>query len=338
MTAIAHHEPRTTTVARPADSHDLGSLSEQQFETALARIETRKVRMQRILDSFLVPEAHFGKPPGMKKPILYRAGADELASAFRLEIVTDPAHPDVVIAEQDFASVTVHRGVLDGAGRFVARTTASCTSKEKRFKRADGTGFVYGDARETLNDLHAMAEKRAMVRLTVSALGLAAWLSAEEEMADSLEEKEKPLSPWTDEEKRAVYKAAADKGLGKKAFLALVQSTLGRDKVGTGDDVVRLYAAIAAWEKPAPAPTPTTESESPTPPVEDPTTGATPSDVEYHETAAAKAAAPDSAAVFGKGNEGPVLPGEIAIAQTQSGELPLGDAPKRRRSNYSEGA
>lgn len=331
MTALAPIQPQSTAVARP-DSHDLGSLSDQQFETALARIETRKVRMQRILESFLVPDAHFGKPPGIKKPILYRAGADELASAFRLEIVTDPAKPDVVVAESDFASVTVHRAVLDGAGRLVARTTASCTSKEKRFKRADGTGFVYADARETLNDLHAMAEKRAFVRLTVSALGLAAWLSAEEEMSDSLEEKEQPLTPWTVEEKADVYAAAKQKGLGKKAFLALIQQTLGREKVGSGDDVVQLKAAIAAWQKP----TTTTESASTTTPVGNSGPAAS-GDVEYHETAPA-ASAPDSAAVFGKGNVGPVLPGEIEHAQAQAGELPLGDAPKRRRSNYENGA
>lgn len=333
MTALAPIETRSTAVARP-ESHDLGSLSDQQFESALARIETRKVRMQRILESFLVPDAHFGKPPGIKKPILYRAGADELASAFRLEIVTDPAKPDVVIAESDFASVTVHRAILDGAGRFVARTTASCTSKEKRFKRADGTGFVYADARETLNDLHAMAEKRAMVRLTVSALGLAAWLAAEEEMSESLEEKEQPLAPWTEEEKASVYAAAKAKGIGKKTFLALIQETLGRDKVGSGDDVVQLLAAIKKWEKPRAA---GDEKNAPeTPPVENSGPAAS-GDVEDHETAP-DAATPDSAAVFGKGNVGPVLPGEIESAQAQAGELPLGDAPKKRRTNYDTGA
>jgi hypothetical protein len=43
--------------------------------------------------------------------------------------------------------------------------------------------------------------------------------------------------------------------------------------------------------------------------------------------------------VFGKGNAGPVLPGEVEIAQAQAGELPLGDAaPKRTRNAIREGA
>lgn len=254
MTALTHPVASPPVQSAPSSSHDIGSLAPSVFEEALARLETRKVRMARILDSVLVPDAHFGKPPGIKKPILYRAGADELASAFRLEIVTDPGHPDVVIVESDFASVTVHRAILDGAGRVVARTTAACTSKEKRFRRADGNGWTYSDAREVLNDLHAMAEKRAFVRLTVSALGLAAWLAAEEEMTESLAEPDTPITPWTPEERQRVYKAAADRGIGKQAFRDLVGATLGREKVGTGEDVAHVLAAIAAWNRPTPEP------------------------------------------------------------------------------------
>lgn len=342
MTAVVPIESRAGALTRP-EPQDLGALTEVEFDRALAKIETRKVRMNRILESYLVPDAHYGKPPGIKKPILYRAGADELMVSFGLEIVTLADQPDIIVAEADFVSVTVRRAICDRVGRILDRTTASCSTKEKRFKKSDGTGFVYQDAREALNDCHAMAEKRAKVRLVVTALGMAAWLSTEEEMEASLEAKEeKPLSPWSDEEKKQVYAAANAKGMGKKAFLALIHETLGRDKVGTGADVEQLLAAIAAWEKPAkPDAEAKAEPESSPPPA--------PSlDVEYHETAPAPAqasptappAAPSSEAVFGRGNAGPVLPGEIEAAQVEAGELALGDAATRprRRNAIAEGA
>lgn len=312
-----------------ADSHDLAALSDDQFEQALARVEIRKRRLARILDSVLVKGAHYGTVPGVKKPMLLRAGADELASAFRLEVITEPDMPDLIVETSDYVSVTVRRALVDGAGRIAARTTASCTSKEKRFKRTDGGGWTYQDAREVLNDVIAMAEKRAKSRLTVSALGLAGWLSNEDEMQESIAEDEKPITPMTPEERKVLYAAAAKKGITKERFLALIHETLGRSQVGTGDDVTRVHAAIAAWVKPepaAPAPAPVAAEGAPAAPA--------PADVEYHETPA-----PDAREVFGAGNTGPVLPGELEIAQAQAGELPLGDPPKaRRRSNYEAGA
>lgn len=339
MTAVALSHAPATAVAR-ADA-DLGALTEPEFERALTKLDTRKKRMARILDSYLVPNAHYGNPvtksgrPVFQKPILYRAGADELGISFGLEVVTEVDRPDSIVEGPDYCSVTVRRAICDRTGRVIDRTVASCTTKEKRFKKTDGSGYTFEDAREALNDLHAMAEKRAKVRLVVTALGIGAWLAAEEEMESAIEQDEKPLTPWTDEEKRTVYAAANAKGIGKRAFLAMVQSTLGRDKVGTGADVQQLLAVIATWEKPAK--TDATQTTEPQVTAEPDPTPAPSADVEYHETSAP--AAPDSRDVFGKGNAGPVLPGELAIAQAQAGELPLGDAaPKRTRNAVREGA
>jgi len=332
MTVVATIE-RPTALARP--DADLGALTESEFEHALAKIETRKKRMDRILESHLVPNAHFGNPvtkggtPVFAKPILYRAGADELAVTFGLQIIAEVDRPDTIVENSEYCSVTVRRAICDRAGRLIDRTVASCTTKEKRFKKTNGSGYTFEDAREALNDLHAMAEKRAKVRLVVTALGLGAWLAAEEEMEASLDATpdEKPLTPWTDEEKRQVYDAANAKGMGKKTFLALIQSTLGREKVGTGADVQQLLAAIAAWEKP----TATTKADEPKPaPAPDPAPTAS-ADVEYHETP--KAPVADAAQVFGAGHAGAVLPGEVELAQAQAGELPLGDAAPRRTRN-----
>lgn len=339
MTAVATIE-KSTALARP--DADLGALTELEFEHALAKLETRKRRMDRILESYLVKTAHYGNPltrsgtPVFQKPILYRAGADELAVTFGLEVISEVGREDEVIEGPDYCSVTVRRAICDRTGRVIDRTVASCTTKEKRFKKTNGTGFTFDDAREALNDLHAMAEKRAKVRLVVTALGLGAWLAAEEEMEASLETAadEKPLTLWTDEEKRQVYDAANARGMSKRVFLALIQSTLGRDKVGTGADVQQLLAAIAAWEKPAPK----AEPAAATPPTPTATPTTPPADVEYHETPTPAPAA-DAAQVFGAGNAGGVLPGEIELAQQQAGELPLGDAaPRRARNAIREGA
>ncbi len=340
MTAVATIE-KPTALARP--DADLGALTESEFELALAKLETRKKRMDRILDSYLVPSAHYGNPvtksgrPVFNKPILYRAGADELAVTFGLEVVAEVERQDVIVEGPDYCSVTVRRAICDRAGRLIDRTVASCTTKEKRFKKTDGSGTTFEDARECLNDLHAMAEKRAKVRLVVTALGLGAWLAAEEEMEASLEaQDEKPLTLWSDEEKRRVYDAANAKGMGKKSFLALIVSTLGRDKVGTGADVEQLLAAIAAWHKPTKGEA-AEKSETPAAPAAA-APSAPASDVEYHETSSA-APTPDASEVFGPGNAGAVLPGEIELAQTQAGQLPLGDAaPRRARNAVREGA
>lgn len=48
-------------------------------------------------------------------------------------------------------------------------------------------------------------------------------------------------------------------------------------------------------------------------------------------------AADESAETFGAGNLGPNLPGEVEADRAASGELPLGDKPRRAKSAQSEG-
>lgn len=222
---------------------DIASLTESDFARGLERIETSKVRMARILDSVLVKDAHYGNPNNaFQKPILFQAGAEELSKGFRLQI--HATAPDSLTVQPDFVQVTVHRAIYDISGRMIDQTTASCSTKEKRFKKRNGSGFVYEDARECLNDCYAMAEKRAKVRLVRSALGLTAFLANGEEMEDATEQ-DRPLTPMTDEERKKVYDAAQRAGLGKKAFTEFVHATLGRTEIGTGDDVTALLAAFA---------------------------------------------------------------------------------------------
>lgn len=239
---------------------DLGSMSDSDFESALKRATVATKRVKIILDNLLIEGAHYGNPKNsFKHPILFGAGAEKLETTFRLAVyavpperetvVVPPTIVDGVIADPGFVSVTVFRGISTMSGVPIGQSSANCNSRERRFrKQGSKVQWTYDDARETLNDCIAIAEKRAKVRLVRGALGLTEWLATEEEMeAAAAAEDEKSLISWTKDEKDAVYAAAQRKGLRHRAFTELVWNTLGRKDVGTGADVEALLAAIETW-------------------------------------------------------------------------------------------
>jgi hypothetical protein len=199
----------------------LGEMSDLAFNQAVARAKTAQKRLQRLFDEVLVEGAHYGNPKApngktaFNKPICYKGGADSLAEGFRLHIEKPADAEDAVIATEEFCSVTVTRILLNWAGVVLDRATASCTTKEKRFRTKYGDdGWVYRDARECLNDCYAMAEKRAKVRMVVATLGLGPWLAAEEEMEASVAEGvvENAAEPPKPPAAKAPARAAAEKG------------------------------------------------------------------------------------------------------------------------------
>ena len=229
---------------------DLADLTESEYKEGIRRVKLVQARMQEILAEVLVKDAHFGNPKNaFKTPILYKGGAEELRRLMRLTLRR--VAPDEIIAEPDFCSVVVSVGIFDAVGRLLATRRAACTTKEKRFKKFDGAGWTYDDAREMLHNCMAMAEKRAGGLLTCEVSGATAFFSNGETMEEALED-DKPIKPWTSEEKQIVYAAAAKKRMGRNAIAKLVMDTLGTATVGTGDDVEMLLAAINAWEKPKP--------------------------------------------------------------------------------------
>lgn len=238
---------------------DLADLSEVEFEEGLKRLKTVQQRIQKLLETALVEGGHYGNPDtydggkAFKKPILYKAGAEELRRLMRYSLRR--LGPDVVTVlaptpedPQGYVSVVVEMGLYDATGRLLAVKSAACTTKEGRFRKyGKQGGWTYDDAREKLHDCLTMAEKRCGTLLTCEATGATAFLANGEEMESALEEAERPITPWTDAEKKAVYAKAAEKGIGRKAFAALVLKELGRAAVGTGPDVVNLLSAIARW-------------------------------------------------------------------------------------------
>jgi hypothetical protein len=256
-TAVARiQQPESVALVPQSAETALIEMTEQEFTAALAKVEVRRDRASRLLKSVLVNDVHYGKMKDkhgrdvFKKPILTQAGGEELRNFFGWRpVYVEPF--ETVVATEEFAMVTVHIGLIDRQGRMLAVRAGSCSSKEKRFKKTDGTGYLFKDAREVMHDLHALADKRALTLATREAAGLTGFLATESEMERALDgtedEDDRPLTPWTDAEKRQVYAAAQAKGIGKKGFATLVEVTLGRKEIGTGEDVAKLLAAIASY-------------------------------------------------------------------------------------------
>lgn len=232
---------------RPAD---LSDLSDAAFEDGLRRVKLAQARMSRLLSEALVEDAHFGNPktksgkPAFKKPILLKAGAEEIRRLMRYHLRR--VEPDQIVQTSEYVSVIVTLGIYDSFDRLLAVKSAACTTKEKRFLKFDGSGPIFTDAREELHNCVAMAEKRCGSLLTCEVSGATAFFANAETMSDALEEEDQVVSPWTAEEKKVTYAEAAAAGIGRSAFAALVMKTLGRAQVGTGEDVKKLRDAIKA--------------------------------------------------------------------------------------------
>jgi hypothetical protein len=223
---------------------DIANLSDEEFQAALGQLRLRQARMQEIIATALIEGAHYGKPTDkFKKKILYQAGAQELRKTFRLKTrVLD----SVVQETEEYVSARVTVAIEDIGGRLLAPKTAACNSREKRFRRFDGKGWTYEDAREVLNDCLAMAEKRAATRCTVEVTGAGAFFANEAEMEEGLAERDgTDPEPWTDEERKAFMDKAKGSGVKSRDDLQrLILKTLGRESPIYSTDLKALYAAL----------------------------------------------------------------------------------------------
>lgn len=264
---VMTHQPdrETTAIARLNErGKDLADLTDAEFQRGLERLKTVQTRMQLLLATALVEGAHFGNPKddkgreAFKKPILFQAGAQELRRLMRLNL--SRTRDDQIVSTEEYCEAVITLGIYDGTGRFIVERKGACNSREKRFKKFGGGGWIYDDAREVLHVVIAMAEKRAASLCTLEASGATAFLANGEEMEEGLAD-DKPITPWTDEEKKSVYERAGKKSIGRKQFSTLVMETLGRAEVGTGEDVARLFAAIDAYQAEAPKAEPAPQRE-----------------------------------------------------------------------------
>jgi hypothetical protein len=232
---------------------DVANLTDAEFDASLERVTLRQKRMARILETVLKDGIHYGTEKGaFRKPILKKAGQEELRNLFRLQLVHTA--PPIITQSEDFVSVVCTCAVMDGAGRILAPHVGGCNSREKRFK-AKGGGWTYTDARETLNDCLAFAEKRAANRATMEVTGATAFLANEEEMDAAMAEDAVVEIPWTAEDKTAFAKAAKAKGLKQDQMMQLLKDVLGTTGAGEvraayQSDTPKVMAAIEAWRAP----------------------------------------------------------------------------------------
>lgn len=254
--ALDHQREAATLAMQNKPGFDVAAIPDEDFEKGLETIKRRQLRLQRILDTVLINDVHYGNPkdssgrPVFKKPMLYQAGAEELRTFFRLT----PRHlePLQITETQDFVSVTVRIGLFDNAGRLVGARSANCNSREKRFERNDKKGYVYTDARETVHNCIAMAEKRALTFVTREATGATGFFSAEEEMEKALAAGtgEPKLEPWTELDKKMVYARAAKIGIkSADEFEKFAKEVLARNDVRqfiAASEVETLLKAIEA--------------------------------------------------------------------------------------------
>lgn len=256
-----HREAATRAIAAQP-GFDLAAIDEADFERGLDRLKVRQRRMARILDTVLIPGAHYGNPDNAwKKPRLFKAGAEELANLFRFSprLVGEP----VIVAGAEFVSVTVRIALFDSRGHYLAEKGGNCNALEKRFKKKSGGGFTWTDAREALHDCYSMAEKRAFVAAVLGASGAEAFFANGETMEKALaaeaEEAEDAAEQGSGSERKQATRdevrdlmfSARERGIEtREAWVEFVERTLGRRFVSAGD-LEKVRAAIEALPKPA---------------------------------------------------------------------------------------
>lgn len=268
--ALEHTREQASLRLMEQKSYDIADIPEEVFAAGLERIQRRQERLQRIIGTVLIKGAHYGNPNNaFKKPILYKAGAEELRETFRLKAKTLAEDAQITA---DFVSVTVTVGIFDLAGRQVAEETANCNSLEPRFRKFDKSGPTFADSRETVDNCTAMALKRARSRATMAACGASAFFANEDDMDAGLEARAKgeEAERWSDEARKKFMDDARAAGVKSRRDLeALITKALGGERPVLTADIPKLYETLAARKqekaeaKPADA---KPEAEAPAPP------------------------------------------------------------------------
>lgn len=249
---------------------DLADLTDDEFERGIRRIKTVQARMQKLLDEVLQENVHYGKEkdsrgnPVFKKPILKKAGAEEIRRLMRWTL-RDMTTPEITRDEDGHQRVMVHLGVFDSLGHLMSSAQGVCHTAEPRFLRFDKKGFIYQDAREQLHNLTSMARKRAGVAATCEASGATAFFANREEMVDVVDaddDEDTVITPWSDDERKEVFDLAISRGMGRKALESLTVDLFGRLKVSTGMEAKKLLAAVKDWVQRNPQPVGNTTPEA----------------------------------------------------------------------------
>jgi hypothetical protein len=179
------------------DGWDIALLDDDEFERELALNKVRVERVERIIKNDCIENIDYGKVPGVDKPFAWEGAADKIARRLRWSALLDG--PPSIQQVGEALTVTVTCVIRDSAGHDLLAMSRSCSTFEKRFRKKSG-GWKFVKPEEAINELVAMAFKRARVAGVLSAAGVKHLfanpdqLREDEEVAKEAAEDAKPLT------------------------------------------------------------------------------------------------------------------------------------------------
>lgn len=267
-----------------ASGFDIATISEEQFAGGLEKVRLRRERLQKLIETILVPDVHYDTRH-FKSPHLTQPGADELRTFFHLHC-KKIGSPDLIITPE-IVVATVHVGIYDSAGNLLGERSASCSTMEKRFKArpkgrpqqagpngeppppdqepeqvtAGPSVWTYQDPREEIHVCLAMAEKRAQKLLTAAVTGINAFFASKDAKAKMAQvakpaagtpaaearAKEAPRGSarWTDAQRQETHALAHEAGILTQAqWDELLDEVLGRRDAIYTEDTALLQDAL----------------------------------------------------------------------------------------------
>ncbi|HOX21830.1 MAG TPA: hypothetical protein PLL10_00070 [Elusimicrobiales bacterium] len=143
------------------EKQELVVVSEKMSLTA-RDVKDQVQRIQEVMAAVMQDGEHYGKIPGCgPKPTLLKAGAEKLASTFRLAPDYPPADT-MAIENDDFISYRVRCTLTHIAtGQFVGAGVGACNSRERKYRNSSPWDIQ--------NTIYKMACKRALVAAVLNA-------------------------------------------------------------------------------------------------------------------------------------------------------------------------
>jgi len=127
----------------------------------LTEVRNQVNLIQQVMKGVMREDEHYGIIRGCNKPSLLKAGAEKLASTFKLA----PAYEEVAVKEEDnFLSYRIRCKLIHiPTGNFVGSGIGTCNSKEKKYiNHRNGPWDIQ-------NTLYKMACKRGLVAAVLNA-------------------------------------------------------------------------------------------------------------------------------------------------------------------------
>ena len=146
------------------------------FATALSAIANAAGHYQtmvRFVQGYMRQGIDYGTVPGVKKPILFKAGAEKFCRLFSLR----PSY-DLIQAVTDFDKGVFHyhyRCTLLHKGEMVGNGDGCCNSREKRYEKQKYK--IY----DLTNTICKMGQKRALVAAVLNACAASEFFTQDEE-------------------------------------------------------------------------------------------------------------------------------------------------------------